>query len=265
MGVPAFGWCGAVPQGWVDLGDDRLSGRRRPTVERPEMDAIAKLAAYVQEPGQAGVCRFSHATLRIKVEDRFGSASLLSQSAPTGIALAGGAVPTHAVANEIHVGVGLVSRPMPVEVIQEGGPIWRQAMNLKVPQGERKCVIYADEGWRPRADLGNQPFGDTAACPVLARAWGRTDLLRHSRASGRINPETGKAAGRRRRAGVVDADVPFELSHACVLAPPDRRQSRPVAESLLPNCPRRIGIVRSDMPGGERSPWSALPDAAFKG
>jgi hypothetical protein len=54
------------------------------------------------------------------------------------------ALSADALAHEIDIGVIVVGRPMALEIVEEGGPVWLEAMRLEIAQREREAMIDAD-------------------------------------------------------------------------------------------------------------------------
>src|SRR5580704_1907387 len=94
------------------------------------MDTRSEPLADEPQPGNAGMSGFRHRSLHVEMKDRFRTAgALLGQPPPASVAHSHCALAAHAVANKVDVDV-LVCRPMPLEVIEESGPIRFQAMRL---------------------------------------------------------------------------------------------------------------------------------------
>jgi hypothetical protein len=81
-----------------------------------------------------------------EVKHRFGAAgALLGQSPPAGIAHTRRAIPDRAMPYEIDIGVVLVGRPVPLEIVEERRPVGKQPMHLEITQREGKAVVDADQ------------------------------------------------------------------------------------------------------------------------
>ena len=88
------------------------------------------------------------------------ASAFLGQSSPARVAHSFRAVATQAIAHEIDVGVVFIGRPMALEIVEEGGPIGLEPMDLEIPQRKREAVVDADQR---RSILGqplDQPFGE---------------------------------------------------------------------------------------------------------
>ena len=213
VAVAVSGRPGPAPECRVDLGDHGAARRRSPAIEGPEVDLFAQLAADPAQPGDAAVGRFRDAALHVEMKDRFGAAALLGDPPPTGAAGAGRGVPAKSVANEIDVGVILVRRPVPLEIVEKRVPFRQQEMFLEIAEGEGKRMIDPDQRRRTVAEFPDQPLRELAAGPILARARRRRDLDRFIDGRRRIDTEALQAAVRRLRTRVVDAEVTVERGH----------------------------------------------------
>ena len=163
----------AAPQGRIDLGDGRASGRNVPAVERPEMHARPKPLADEAQPRNPGVGGFRDRSLHIEMKHRLRAAgAFLGQPPPAGIAHARRAIAVDAVADEIDIGVVLVGRPVALEIVEERRPVGLQAMHLEIAQREREAVVDADQRRRVFGEPLDQPFGDALPRPVFARDGG---------------------------------------------------------------------------------------------
>ena len=79
------------------------------------MHLVAEFTAHEAQPGNPGMGGFGHLTLHVEMKYRLGAAgSFFGQPPPAGIAGPRRAVACRSVANEIDVGVVLVSAAMPV-------------------------------------------------------------------------------------------------------------------------------------------------------
>lgn len=101
-------------------------------LEGPEMDPLAELLAKVAHPRQAGMGGLRPAVLHIEVEDGLRAAALLSQPPPAGIPHARGAVATQSVSDEVNLQVTAIGWPVVLEVVEERGPVGREAVDLEV-------------------------------------------------------------------------------------------------------------------------------------
>ena len=118
--------------------------------------------------------RLRHRSLHVEVKHRFRAArAFLGQTPPPGIAHARRAVADDAVTDEIDIGVILVSRPMPLEIVEEARPVGQQPMRLEIAQRERKAVVDADQRGRILGQPFDQLFGDALAGPIFAGRWWR--------------------------------------------------------------------------------------------
>src|ERR1035437_4431166 len=98
---------------------------------------------------------FRHRSLYVEMKDRFGTTrALLGQPSPARVPHAHRAVTYGAVTDKIDIGVVLVGRPMPLEIIKESGPVRLEAMHLEIAQRELEAVFDANQR---RCILG-QPF-----------------------------------------------------------------------------------------------------------
>ena len=95
--------------------------------------------------------------------------AFLGKPPPAGVAGTRGAFAEHSLAHEIDIGVVVVSRPVKLEIVEEGGPVGFEAMRLEIAQRERKAVIDADQRWRVLSEPLDQPFGDAAPRSIFAR------------------------------------------------------------------------------------------------
>ena len=122
---------------------------------------------------------FRHRPLYVELKDRFRAArAFLSQPPPAGIAHPRRTITHRALTYEINVGVILVSRPMALEIVEEGRPVGLQAMLLEVTQRKRKAVVDADQRGLVFGQLVYQPFGDIASRLVFLRGWRRQNRPR---------------------------------------------------------------------------------------
>jgi hypothetical protein len=62
-----------------------------------------------------------------------------------------------------------ICRPVPLEIIEEGGPVRQQPMDLEIAQGKREGVIDADDRRDVLGESFDQPFRDPAPRPVSLR------------------------------------------------------------------------------------------------
>lgn len=56
--------------------------------------------------------------------------------------------------------------PVPLEIIEESGPVWQEPMDLEIAQGKRGGVIDADD----RRDVFGEPFDQLTCPPVVPRS-----------------------------------------------------------------------------------------------
>ena len=83
-------------------------------------------------------------------------------------------------------------------------------------------MVDADEGWDVPVEFLAEPFSETTASPIPAWAGRRLNLYRLAGALGGVNPEPLATGVCGLRAGVVDADVAFEMGQPRNL-PRDKR------------------------------------------
>jgi len=71
--------------------------------------------------------------------------TLLGQAAPPSVAHARRAVAECAIADEISIGVVVVSRPVMLEIVEKNRPFRLEAMRLEIAQRKREAVVDTDE------------------------------------------------------------------------------------------------------------------------
>lgn len=70
------------PQGGIDLGDSRLTGRNDPAVERPKMRPFVQLPIRIAQPRNTGVAGLCDRTLHIEMEHRLRLRALFALAPP---------------------------------------------------------------------------------------------------------------------------------------------------------------------------------------
>ena len=90
--------------------------------------------------------------------------------------------------DEINIDV-LVGRPMALKIVEKGGPIGLEPMDLEIAQRKREAVVDADQRWRGLGKSLDQPFRDATPGPVLAGRWRRSDFDRRRVGLGRIDAQ----------------------------------------------------------------------------
>jgi hypothetical protein len=133
IAVAAFTGEAAAPQRRVDLGDGRAPGRNVPSVEWPEMHMIAQTLVDEAQPRNSGMGRFRYRSLHVEMKNGFRAAgAYLGQPASASLAHARLTISGNPITNEVDIDVVLVGRPVPLEVVEEAGPVGQQPMNLKI-------------------------------------------------------------------------------------------------------------------------------------
>ena len=139
---------------------------------------------------------FRHRSLHVKMKYRFRTGrTLLGQPPPAGIAHARRAVAYGAVADKIDVNVVFVGRPMPLKIVEEGGPVGLKVMRFEIAKRERKPVVDPDERGGILGEAFNQPVGDALSRPVFSRGWWRQALDRRCLAFSRVDAQALQACG----------------------------------------------------------------------
>ena len=64
----------------------------------------------------------------------------------------------------------MIGRPVVLEIVKKCGPIGREVVVFEVAPRKRKAMVDPDEGGRTFAQFIGEPFGESAARPVLKRA-----------------------------------------------------------------------------------------------
>src|SRR5258708_438706 len=112
------------------------------------MHARSKTLADEPQPGDAGMSRFRHRPLHVEVKHGLGATgAFLGQPPPAGIAGAHSAVAKYALAHEIDIGVIVVSRPMALEIVEEGWPVGLKIVQLEIAQWKREAVVDPNQRW----------------------------------------------------------------------------------------------------------------------
>ena len=152
-----------------------------------------------------------HRTLHVEVEDRLGcTGPLLRHAPPARIPGPGGSVSHRAIPHELDADVVPIGRPVVLEIVEEGRPVQRELIGLKVWKREGEAMVDADQGPSVLAQPPNEPLGKTSPCPVFPRArrWehlnGRCCSIRH------VNAQPLQACRRGLCSRVVDADISVE-------------------------------------------------------
>src|SRR5574337_21828 len=176
----------AVPKnGWIDLGNDGFLVRNLPAVEGPDVDAVTQLRPEKPQPGNAGMGGLGHRALNVELKDTLGRRGpafakpklrRIADALPLG---SRGTVPPVPFANEIHVAIRLMCRPVPAEVLKERRPA-SQAIPTEVGLRQREAVVNAYQKAVASTDAVGQHVGDIPASPVLeSTAHGRRIANRH--------------------------------------------------------------------------------------
>jgi hypothetical protein len=84
-------------------------------------------------------------------------------------------------------------------------------MPVEVGDGEREAVVDADDGRGVRREFLAKPLGETAPRPVPPWAGWGWNGFRRAGVLGGVNPEPLTTGVSGHSAGVVDADVAFEM------------------------------------------------------
>ncbi len=135
-----------APKSWVNLEDHRLSHWHVPAIEGPEVNSIAQRTSDMKQPRDSGMRGLSHGPLHIEMKYRFGPGRSLFRNAPPARAsLSRSAVSGRAEAHEIDIGMTSIRRPVPLEIVEESGPVWQEAVDFEIAQGKREGVIDADD------------------------------------------------------------------------------------------------------------------------
>src|ERR1035437_8692134 len=100
-----------------------------------------------------------------------------------------------------------------MEINQKVFPVAGEPVLLKVGQRKREAVVDTDEGGGVPVEFLAEPFGKATASPVPAWTGRRLNLFRRAGALGDVHPEPPATGFGRHRAGIVDADVAFEMGH----------------------------------------------------
>lgn len=133
------------------------------------MDLGVKTMAQEPQPGNAGVGGLRHRTLDVEMEHRLRATSPhYRQAPPLAISLAQSPLAGCAIADEIHIGVVLVGRPVALKIVKEGRPIGQQAMGLEIAQWEGEAVVDADQGGDVLGQALREPFDDATPRPVIS-------------------------------------------------------------------------------------------------
>ena len=83
------------------------------------------------------------------MKDRFCTArALLSQASPSSVSHTRRAVAECAVADEIHIRVIVVSRPVMLEIVKKGWPVRLEGMQLEITPRKREAVVDTDQRGR---------------------------------------------------------------------------------------------------------------------
>ena len=92
---------------------------------------------------------FRHRSLHVKMKHRFCTArALFGQASPPSVAHVRRAVAECALADEIHVGVIVVSWPVMLEIVEKTRPVRLEAMHLEIAQRKREAVVDTDQRGR---------------------------------------------------------------------------------------------------------------------
>ncbi len=159
----------ASPERRVDFGNNRASRRYVPAVEGPEVNSPPESLADQALPGKSRMRRLRDRTLHVKVKDRFRPPSaLLGEAPPAAVSRACRAVAGKAIADEIHVDVVAVGRPVALKVLEKRRPVMRQLVDLEIAQWEGEGMIDADQGRNVLSQSVDEPFRDAAPGPVLS-------------------------------------------------------------------------------------------------
>jgi hypothetical protein len=178
------------PERGIHLGNHGMAGGNLPAVERPEMHVVAALLPKEAQPLQAGVCGLGHRALH--VEKKYGLRRRrpgFRQSQPSRIARAFAAFAADTFADEIHLSVVFVHRPMALEIVEKLRPIRGQAMGFKIAHWKRKAVVNPDNRCFGLGQFIPQPLGNPTSRPIFARAEWRRNLPRFEQPVGGIHPQ----------------------------------------------------------------------------
>jgi len=145
MGVATIPWEAAAPQRRISLDDCRFAWRHRPAVKGPEMDSVSDARAQKAQPWNTSVRGFGNRAGHAEMKYRFRARAHFCDSPPARITAAGRTVSTLAFTNEIDVGVVLIGRPVPLEVVQKSRPVTGEIVLLEIFRRERKAVVDADQ------------------------------------------------------------------------------------------------------------------------
>ena len=154
-----------------------------------EMDSLADLLPEVSKPRQSSVRGLGYRALDTEMEDRLsGARPDIGQPPPARVAGTGRAVSAESVANELDVGVVLVGGPVLPKVVQECRPVDRQPMGVEILLREGKRVVDSNQGRPSFREALDQPLGNTASRPVLARTRRWMDFDRLGCPLGDVHP-----------------------------------------------------------------------------
>jgi len=98
----------------------------------------------------------------------------LDQAAPVSIPSSLGAVADNTITHVTHPNILFISRPMVLEIFEEGGPIEFDAIRPEITQRDRKAVVNADQRGLVFGQSLDKPFRDAApplAWPVVLFRW----------------------------------------------------------------------------------------------
>jgi hypothetical protein len=70
--------------------------------------------------------------------------------------------------------VVFVGWPVALEIVEEGGPIWLELMDLEIAQRKRETMVDADPHWSILSQPLDQPFGEPKR-PVPTSAYTYSD------------------------------------------------------------------------------------------
>ncbi len=107
----------------------------------------------------------------------------------------------------------MIGRPVVLEVVKKCGPIVREVVVFEVAQRKRKAVVNPDEGRRTGAQFIGEPFGESAARPILMRAGRRENFAGRQLGRGRVEAQSFQTASGGSCTGIIEAKIAGELRH----------------------------------------------------
>ena len=161
---------------------------------------------------------FGHLALHIEPKHGFGRArSLLGEAEPSRIADSSGALPVGSIANELHVHVVGISRPVPIKVVEKRWPVMWQMISLEILDGKREAMIEAHQCRDWFVELLEEPGSEAAPGPIFLGARRRRDFGGGRSGRGTIDAQAFQAGVWSRCTGIVDAEIAVKhgASGAC--------------------------------------------------